>query len=462
MCERLALVLHSRAVGYCARYAAWVTNAVKPVAAVLTLGCKLNFADSDEISHGLRLAGFDVVDALCEADAFVINTCSVTHVADAKARKLIRSVRRIAPAATVAVTGCFPQSAGFESARELGADFVTGTRAADKAELVDYLGTRITAGQPRNGDVPRMNPMVRAFVKAQEGCNDVCAFCIVPRTRGREESRSVEQVAAEVSRVVDGGATEVVLTGTQLGAWGRDLSPAMRPYQLISGVLERTEAPRIRFSSLQPQDISAELLGLWQDPRLMPHFHLALQSGSEKTLRAMRRRYNPLEFLRAAERIRAAVPDVAITTDVIVGFPDETDDDFAQTLALCREASFARIHCFPYSMRSKTAAARMPAQLSNETKKERMRELLALSENLSAAFRRSHAGSVRPVLWESVRTAEPDGEEPAAKGPAWFGHTDNYIAVYTSGSELLNRVTPVQLGEVYHDGVWGRIPGEAA
>jgi threonylcarbamoyladenosine tRNA methylthiotransferase MtaB len=452
---------NARAGRHRPRYPEAVSSSAKPVAAVLTLGCKLNFADSDEISYGLRRAGFEVVDGMCEADAFVINTCSVTHVADAKARKLIRSVRRMAPAATVAVTGCFPQSAGFELARELGADFVAGTRDADKAELVAYLESRKSLVRTQDNQVPLRNQMVRSFVKAQEGCNDVCAFCIVPRTRGREESRSIEQVAEEVNRVVEGSVTEVVLTGTQLGAWGRDLSPAMKPDELISGVLERTEAPRIRFSSLQPQDISPRLLALWQDPRLMPHFHLALQSGSETTLKAMRRRYTALEFLRAAERIRAVVPHAAITTDVIVGFPGETSDDFAATSALCREARFARVHCFPYSVRSKTAAARMTGQLSNETKKERMRELLALGEELSIAFRRFHAGSMRPVLWESRRAHAASGQRPTANGPQWFGHTDNYIAVYTSGSELLNRVTPVQLGEVYHDGVWGRIPGEA-
>ena len=433
----------------------------KPLAAVLTLGCKLNFADSREIAHGLRAAGFDVVDAMCEADAFVINTCSVTHVADAKARKLIRAVRRLAPGATVAVTGCFPQSAGFEVARELGADFVAGTRDADKVQLVRYLAATARVRTRTRPEQLSQHPMVRAFVKAQEGCNDVCAFCIVPRTRGREESRTIEQVSAEVDRAVAGGATEVVLTGTQLGAWGRDFPEPMKPHELIAGVLERTEAPRIRFSSLQPQDISPELLALWQDPRLMPHFHLALQSGSESTLAAMRRRYTAREFLLAAERIRAAVPGAGITTDVIAGFPGETAADFAATLALCREVGFARLHCFPYSARSKTAAARMPGQFSHETKTERMQELLALGEELSLAFRRKHTGWIRPVLWESVRSAPPDGQQPTANSPRWFGHTDNYIAVYTSGSELLNRVTPVQLGEVYDDGVWGCIPGEA-
>jgi len=431
----------------------------RPVAAVLTLGCKLNIADSEEIAGGLRRAGFNVVDSLCEADAFVINTCSVTHVADAKSRKLVRSARRLSPHATVTVTGCFPQSAGFEAARELGADFVAGTGDADKMELVEFVaGARPAApGSPAADALPgRTSP--RAFIKAQEGCNDVCAFCIVPRTRGRERSRSVERVASLVDAAVAAGAKEVVITGTQLGAWGRDLDPPLRPHHLIGGVLERTEAPRLRFSSLQPQDITPELLALWQDPRVMPHFHLALQSGSERTLAAMRRRYTAKEFLLAVERIRAAVPAVAITTDVIAGFPGETEADFQETLDLCREAGFARLHCFPYSQRSRTTANRLPGQLTPQAKKDRMARLLALGEELSLAFRRSQAGAIRPVLWESVRTT---GSPRADNAETWYGHTDNYIPVYANAREAAGRITPVQLERVYHDGMWGTAPREA-
>ncbi len=420
----------------------------RKLAAVLTLGCKLNLADSEEIAHGLRGAGFAVVDRVCEADAYVINTCSVTHVADAKSRKLIRSVRRLSPSAKVTVTGCFPQSAGFDAVEGLGADLVVGTRDHDKQELVDYLASASSARSSAVG-TPDSGLHMRAFVKAQEGCNDVCSFCIVPRTRGREESRSLEAVAAEVDRAVESGAREVVITGTQLGAWGRDLEPPLKPHHLISSILERTEVLRLRFSSLQPQDISPELLALWTDPRLMPHFHLALQSGSETTLAAMRRRYTAREFIEAAVRIRAAVPGAAITTDVIAGFPGETEAHFQETLALCRDVGFARLHCFPYSQRSRTAGARMPDQLAPDVKKERMARLLSLGEELSLAFNAEHAGTVRPVLWESRK----DG--------LWFGHTDNYIVVYTSGMGLLNRVTPVLLGAVYHDGVWGNVPSEA-
>lgn len=436
---------------------------MKPLAAVLTLGCKLNLADSEEIGRGLRAAGYDVVDRLCEAQAYVLNTCSVTHVADAKSRNLIRSVRRLSPDALVAVTGCYPQSAGFETIAQLGADLVVGMRDGDKAALLDFLAPHAQS-EPlvveRNSLPERAH--TRAFVKAQEGCNDVCAFCIVPQTRGREQSRTIERVVSEVAAAVEAGAREVVITGTQLGAWGRDLDSPLEPHHLIAALLERTEVARLRFSSLQPQDISPELLALWRDPRLMPHFHLALQSGSESTLRAMRRRYSACQFLEAAERIYAAVPGVAITTDVIAGFPGESEADFEDTLRVCETAGFARMHCFPYSQRSRTTSARMPAQTTHPERRERMGRLLELNERLSLAFRTSFAGSVRPVLWESPKQT--------ADGPVAHGHTDNYIPVYlpsaddhyVNGMYLRNRVMPVTLGAVYHDGVRGHFPGGLA
>ena len=410
----------------------------RPLAAIVTLGCKLNFADGEEIGRGLRAAGFDVVDRLCDADAFVLNTCSVTHIADRKARRLIRSVRRMAPAAAIAVTGCFPRTAGETLVKELGADFVRGTRDVDKEALTGYLAGRVSF-PPGAAAAPRRSH-TRAFVKAQEGCNDVCAFCIVPKTRGREDSRSIAAVAAEVERATSGGVREVVITGTQLGAWGRDFAEPLLPHHLISGLLEATEVSRIRFSSLQPQDIRPELLALWEDPRLMPHFHLALQSGSERVLSAMRRRYTAAEFLAAADRIVAAVPGAAITTDVIAGFPGESDAEFEETLALCREVRFARVHAFPYSPRTGTAAARMPGRPAPEALKERMARLMVLARELQAAFFQRHLGTVWPVLWESRR------DEGGAE--TWSGHTDNYIPVVMPGSALHNRITPAVLRQV--------------
>jgi threonylcarbamoyladenosine tRNA methylthiotransferase MtaB len=427
----------------------------RPLAAVLTLGCKLNLADSDEIASGLRHAGFDVVDHLCEADAVVLNTCSVTHVADQKSRRLVRSARRLAPGGLVAVTGCFPRSAGSEAARQLGADLVAGVRRQDREALVALI-----AGAHRGGSDPPpacqsstsgQGIHTRAFIAAQAGCNDVCAFCIVPRTRGREQSRAASEVAADVNRVAESGVREAVITGTQLGAWGRDLDPPLAPHHLIAALLEQTELPRIRFSSLQPQDITPELLGLWTDPRLAPHFHLALQSGSDRVLAAMRRRYSSRDYRLALERIRAAVPAVAVTTDVIAGFPGESGSDFEDTLALCEEAAFARLHCFPYSARAHTAAARMPGQVAEPVRRERLQRLLALGERLALRFRERNLGSVRPVLWEA--------ERPGPDGPRWRGYTDNYLAVYASGDGLANRITPALLSRLYHDGIEGVLPG---
>lgn len=434
--------------------------AARPVVAILTLGCKLNLADSEEIARGLQAVGFATVDHVCEADAFVVNTCSVTHVADAKSRRLVRSVRRLAPGGKVVVTGCFPRSAGDAAAMELGADLVVGTRDADKATLVEFLSAQLatrnapTPETSRTGQRPAGSAHARAFVKAQEGCNDVCAFCIVPQTRGREESRTVERVTAEVQAAVESGAREVVVTGTQLGAWGRDLAEPQKPHQLIAGILEQTDVLRLRFSSLQPQDISPELLAHWEDPRLMPHFHLALQSGSEAVLQRMRRRYSARQFILAAERIRAVSPDAAITTDVIAGFPGETGDQFEETLALCREVGFARIHCFPYSQRTRTAAARMPNQVSAEVRKERMERLTELNDELSLAFRSRFLGTTRAVLWETEHQFED--------GPRWFGHTDNYIGVYAMGGALRNHLTPVFLYALCDDGVVGGCPPEEA
>ncbi|MGH2634219.1 MAG: MiaB/RimO family radical SAM methylthiotransferase [Tepidiformaceae bacterium] len=429
----------------------------RPLAAVLTLGCKLNLADSEQIARGLRGAGYDVVDRVCEADAYVVNTCSVTHVADAKSRRLIRSVRRLAPTAAVTVTGCYPQSAGFDAVESLGADLVVGMRDPDKARLIDYLAARADQPQAMTEVPATFGPQARpgharAFIKAQEGCNDVCAFCIVPQTRGREASRSIETVAAEISAAVETGAKEAVVTGTQLGAWGRDLDPMLTPAQLISGILERTDIARIRFSSLQPQDITPELLALWRDPRLMPHFHLALQSGSDEVLRAMRRRYTVAQFRAAAGRIRAAVPAAAITTDIIAGFPGESEANFDATLAFCAEMGFERLHCFPYSKRARTNAALLTGHLPHEVIHERMERLLALAAELFDHARTAARGQVRPVLWEHERKIGDD--------VLWVGHTDTYLPVFAPGKALRNRITPVYLGALYDKGVRGYSPGE--
>jgi len=411
--------------------------------ALLTLGCKLNQAESEAIAAEFAARGCCVVDRPAGADAVVINTCSVTHVADRKSRHLLRLARRLAPGVPVIVTGCYPETAGAGAACALGADLVVANQ--DKALLVHRLlgdARRARAGASGTG------LRTRAFVKVQEGCNDVCAFCIVPRTRGREHSRPPAVVVEDVRRREAEGAQEVVLTGTQLGAYGRDGGPRLA--ELIAAVLAGTGIPRIRVSSLQPQDLSPALLSLWQDPRLCRHFHIALQSGSDPVLARMRRRYDTAAYARALDRIREAVPDAAITTDVIAGFPGETDAEFEETIAFCRRAEFAAIHVFPYSQRSGTVAAKMPQQVPALVRRERTQRLLALAAESARRYRERFLGRVEHVLWERCRNS--------GAIPLWEGLTDTYLRVTAPCErDLHNRLTPARLLSQTSSGFLGEV-----
>ncbi len=426
----------------------------RPTVAVLTLGCKLNQADSEAIARSLGHGGVSVVDRpAAGADAFVINTCSVTHVADRKARHLVRLARRLSPDAQILLTGCYAETAPDGIAAATGADAVLGN--ADKPSIPERLLDRLQErGDPAAGCPAPLGGglRTRAFIKIQEGCNELCTFCIVPYTRGREASVPVEIVVAQVRQREAEGAIEVVLTGTQLGNYGRDLGwNEQGPRRLLEELLDRTSVPRIRLSSLQAQDISPQLVRLWSASggRLCPHFHLPLQSGSDDVLRPMRRRYTTGEYRRAAGLIRENVPDAAITTDVIAGFPGESEEDFARTLALCEEIGFAAIHAFPYSRRPHTGAALMPGHLPAPLRRARLERLLDLARESSRAFQRRFAGRTMDVLWER-EAAGP------ARGRRWQGLTGNYIRVYTSaGTDLTNRLLPAYLAGVAGEEVIG-------
>jgi threonylcarbamoyladenosine tRNA methylthiotransferase MtaB len=289
----------------------------------------------------------------------------------------------------------------------------------------------------------------RAFVSAQEGCNDVCAFCIVPRTRGRERSKDIADVVAEVRAREADGVQEVVITGTQLGAWGREKG-AHGIGPLLKALLAETSVPRIRMSSVQPQDLSRDMVSLWDDPRLCRHFHLALQSGSDATLHRMRRRYTREAYRNAVGLLRERIPGVAITTDVIAGFPGETEAEFEETLAFCSEIGFAAMHVFPYSQRLGTAAVKMAEQVPEPIKKERVRRLMMLAAAMSETFRRGFVGSTQSVLWETPVTS--------TAGRVWEGLTDTYIRVFAeSGQDLENRITPVTIEESVEGGVRGKL-----
>ena len=416
-------------------------------AAILTLGCKLNIADSEAMARRLREAGWKVVDRATEANAVIVNTCSVTQVADQKSRHLLRTARRAAPGARLALTGCLLETAPADKIEALGADLVY--RQPEQVALAERLIELIPV-EPgvRAGADAGARPAAlktRAFISAQEGCNDACAFCIIPRTRGRERSKSIEWVVAEAQKRESEGVQEVVITGTQLGAYGRDRGD-VRLFDLMRALLAETRLPRIRMSSVQPQDLDDELIGLWQDGRLCRHFHLALQSGSATVLQRMRRRYTQQQYRTAVRRLREAVPEVAITTDVIVGFPGESEAEFEESYEFCREMGFAGVHVFPYSQRSGTLAYKLPEQVADATKKARVHRLIELASEMAGAYRERFVGSTASVLWETCR----DG--------VWEGLTDTYIRVRAeSSADLKNRLVPVRLTATGDDGLRGEV-----
>ncbi len=420
-----------------------------PTVAILTLGCKLNQSDSEALARRLAGEGVRIVDRPVRgAAAFVINTCSVTHVADRKARHLVRLARRLSPDAEVVLTGCYAETAPADIGQIIGADAVLTN--AEKPQIAERLLSHLERrGDPYAGcPTPVRNPLrTRAFIKIQEGCNELCAFCIVPYTRGRERSVPIADIVRQVQEREADGVLEVVLTGTQLGNYGRDLGwprEEQGPRRLLAELLSRTSVPRIRMSSLQAQDISPGLLALWSDTRLCPHFHIPLQSGSDDVLGPMRRRYTADEYRQAISLIRQHVPGAAITTDVIAGFPGETDADFEATLRLCEEAGFADMHCFPYSRRPHTGADSMDGHLPPQTRRERLERLLAVQKRSSEAYRRGRLDDTADVLWEEQAEDR------------WRGLTGDYVRVYAaSDSDLTNRLTATHLEQLDGEGVYG-------
>jgi threonylcarbamoyladenosine tRNA methylthiotransferase MtaB len=283
----------------------------------------------------------------------------------------------------------------------------------------------------------------RSFIRVQNGCEGHCSYCIVPQVRPQERSFAPDDIIARINHKAAAGYKEVVLTGTEVGAYRYE---NIGLAGLLERILAQTDIPRLRLSSLQPNKITPELLSLWQNPWLCSHFHLSLQSGSDAVLRRMRRRYNTKGYSEAVSLIRSMVPGVAITTDVIVGFPGETDKEFEQSYELCKLTGFARMHVFPYSSRPGTEAAQMPDKVNAAVKRERLQKMLALADESAAAFRQQYIGRQMQVLWEQQA------------GGIWSGLTGNYIRVYSKDSrDLTNRITKTKLEKLYRDGVWGSL-----
>jgi len=395
--------------------------------ALETLGCKLNQAETEALARQFSQAGFQLVENPEEADVYILNTCTVTHTADAKARHLLRLAHRRNPDAFIIATGCYAERVASELGKIEGVNYVTGN--SEKADLLQVL-----RGIPKK-DNPAKAPArlsstfrTRSFIKIQDGCGNFCAYCIVPYVRSREVSVPPDAIVNEIKLRASEGYQEIVLTGTRVGGYffsGTDL------IKLLRRILDETDIPRIRLSSLQPQEISPGLIKLWKNNRLAPHFHLSLQSGSAGVLGRMKRRYAPDDYADAVDLIRKVVPAVAITTDIIVGFPGETDKEFEESLEFCRKMGFARIHVFSYSPRSGTKACGMTLQVPDKTKKERSQKMLKLAEESAVNFKESFTGEYLDVLWEKQTE---DGD--------WSGITGNYIRVFTkSDNNLSNKVT---------------------
>ena len=438
--------------------------------AIETHGCKLNQADSAVLARQFAQAGCRLVDAPAHADIVIVNTCTVTAAADAKARQALRAARRQNPQAIVIAAGCYPQRAAAELRRMPEISLVAGNQdkpqlvALALAELARQRGPRPTpapgAGNtdtdadtniatdtyapvdsPVNAAPAGILRRSRAMLKIQEGCDQVCAYCIVPKVRGRERSIPADDLIAAVRAHLAGGYREITLTGTQLGAYGFDL-PHINLTGLLNRILDETELPRLRVSSLQAHEITPDLLACWQNPRLCPHFHIPLQSGCDAILRAMRRRYRADDYRRAVALVRRALPDAAVTTDIIVGFPGETPAHHEASLALAAAMNFADLHLFPYSPRPGTTAYHLPAPVGDAEKRRRAAEMAAICAAGFTAYRRRQLGRTRPVLWETARPAATPG------AMLWSGLTDNYIRVAAetdAGVSLANRIVPARL-----------------
>lgn len=403
------------------------------------MGCRLNAAEAETLARQFSGAGHQVVQDPTLAEIIVVNSCAVTSQAVRKAERRLRALHRANPEAALAVTGCWA------TADQVGVGTIEGVQwvvpNADKATTVSRVLSREPQAAPGAFQTvlapwaPGRWGHTRAFLGVQDGCDHTCTYCVTRILRGPGRSLSLDEAVTAARARVQAGAREIVLTGTSLGAYGRDLGLCDGLAQLVAAILADTDVPRLRLSSIEPWDVSAALLDLWRDRRVCRQLHIPLQSGSDAVLRRMGRPIKVGAFVGLVDRARAISPEIAITTDLITGFPGETAEDFAETMRVVREVRFARLHVFPYSERPGTAALRLPNPVPRAERRARAQEVRALGETLAADYRARFIGRVLPVLWE-----------PRNRAGAWAGLTDNYLEVQTRDERMLyNRVTPTRL-----------------
>ncbi|HEX7567201.1 MAG TPA: MiaB/RimO family radical SAM methylthiotransferase [Anaerolineaceae bacterium] len=417
-----------------------------------SVGCRLNQSEIEKFAAQFRAAGHILVDAAGEADIVLINTCTVTVEAASDSRQKIRQASR-AGKADIVVTGCWSTLEAGAAAALPGVKWVIPN--VHKKDLVtDVLNLPVEkmdleplARQP----LPGIHKRTRAFIKTQDGCDNHCTFCVTRIARGAGRSQSMEEVLADIHLALAGGTKEIVLTGVHLGSWGQDFDPPQHLKDLVNTILLKSQPRRMRLSSLEPWDLSSDFFALWQDKRMCHHLHLPLQSGCGATLRRMARKVTPESFAGLVETARRVSPEMAITTDVIVGFPGETDAEFGESLNFVRQMAFAGGHVFSYSARPGTPAARYPNQVPSKVYKERSAALRAVLAESARTFKQRFVGQKFEVLWEGAGSFGPQGWQME-------GLTDNYLRVVAwSPENRWNEVNLVELKEDRGDGLSGII-----
>jgi threonylcarbamoyladenosine tRNA methylthiotransferase MtaB len=436
-----------------------------------TLGCRLNQSEIEHMARQFRAAGHEIVPSAEGAELAVVNTCAVTNDAAADSRGKIRHLARLGVNEIIA-TGCWSTLQPKEAAKLPNVLHVVANHQKDNL-VSETLSLKPSSFIPHPFDfaqdkpssfdidplnrqpIPGLHHRTRAFIKVQDGCDNHCTFCITTIARGEGRSRALADVISDIQFALWGGTKEIVLTGVHLGSWGQDISTSLNENlhlrDLVKAILRETDTPRLRLSSLEPWDLDEDFFSLWEDKRLMPHLHLPLQSGSASTLKRMARKTTPAAFRELVTAARAHIPDVAITTDIIAGFPGETDEEFAESLAFIKEMDFADGHVFTYSPRPGTAAARMQGQIRSGVRKERNHILRAAFEESAKSYRQKFVGGMASVLWESTtEVGEQDWQMQ--------GHAGNYLRVSAcASSPRWNKIDEVELVEISADGMKGVI-----
>jgi threonylcarbamoyladenosine tRNA methylthiotransferase MtaB len=438
-----------------------------PSVAFHTLGCKVNHYETEAIWQLFQEQGYERVDYESTSDVYVINTCTVTNTGDKKSRQVIRRAIRKNPDAVICVTGCYAQTSPAEIMAIPGVDIVVGTQ--DRVKMIEYIERFKEERQPINAvgnimknrvyeelDVPAFTDRTRASLKIQEGCNNFCTFCIIPWARGLMRSRDPKEVIRQAQQLVDAGYKEIVLTGIHTGGYGEDMKDYNLAMLLKDLEKEVIGLERLRISSIEASQITDEVIQVMNDSNvIVRHLHVPLQSGSNSVLKRMRRKYTMEFFGERLDRLKEALPGLAVTSDVIVGFPGETEEEFMETYNFIKDHKFSELHVFPYSKRTGTPAARMDDQVDEEVKNERVHRLIALSDQLAKEYASQFEGEVLEVI--------PEERSKSGEG-MYEGYTDNYLKVIFKGTEeMIGQIVKVKItkaGYPYNEGQFVRVLDE--